>query len=221
MGFADVFAYVYAILSYPSPSLVLSSSGLSLPQHASVLPLCYYSLWHFKRSSLDYLHDVSGSKCALQLDDRNSWVPCSVSLSSSQWWAKVPIPQSSKGQFRVHSGLYERLQVSFLSWLSSATPSLTLTAGWRHYNVCNCNGKSTGHVLFNYGCASDMICTRSREQAPGYQKEYEGKSLEIFHPENARINHTLFFGLGPIVYYEGKPQSQSQLQPWLDIWHTC
>lgn len=47
MGFTDMFAYVYAILSYPSPSLILSSSGLSLPlpTWSSCLLPCYpYSL---------------------------------------------------------------------------------------------------------------------------------------------------------------------------------
>lgn len=110
---------------------------VSLSPHGP--PACFrvtlipYSLQHFKRSSSDYLYGVSGSKWALKLDDKNSWkwVPCSVSLSSSQWWAKVPIRQSSKGQFRVHSGLYESLQVSFLSWLSS--------------NLCLCNPFSNTH----------------------------------------------------------------------------
>lgn len=45
MGFTDVFAYVYAILSYPSPSLILSSFGLSLPTWSSCLLPCYpYSI---------------------------------------------------------------------------------------------------------------------------------------------------------------------------------
>lgn len=108
--------YLIHLPPWSCPLLVsLSPHGPPACFHVTLIP---YSLRHFKRSSSDYLYGVSGSKCALQLDDRNSW-KCSVSLSSSQWWAKVPTPQSSKGQFRVHSGLYESLQVSFLSWLSS------------------------------------------------------------------------------------------------------
>lgn len=116
--------YLIHLPPWSCPLLVSLSPHMVLLL-ASVLPL-------FQTPS-DYLYDVSGSKCALQLDDRNSrkWVPCSVSLSSSQWWAKVPTPQSSKGQFRVHSGLYESLQVSFLSWLSS--------------NLCLCNPFSNTH----------------------------------------------------------------------------
>lgn len=66
---------------------------------------------------------------------------------------------------------------------------LTLKAEWSHHNVFGCNGKSTGHSLSNYGCASDVIHVRSRKQAPGWSEEYEEKSLVTFNHEDVSINH--------------------------------